>query len=422
MKVAIYTLGCKVNLYESEFIMNEFKDRGYKLVNFNQESDIYIINSCTVTNNADIKTRKAVNKIKKNHPNSILVLIGCYPQTNKDDTYEDIDIILGNKNKSKIVNIVEKYIEDKNKFIDICDLSSVPFEKMNISKFNTRTRAFIKIQDGCNNYCSYCIIPYARGTIRSKDMSEIIKEVHNLVDNGYKEIVLTGIHTGHFGKETGIVDLSDLLISLSNISELKRIRLSSIEITEIDDKFLSCLKNIDKFSNHLHIPIQSGCNKTLKDMNRKYDLEYFKNKIKEIRKIRPDISITTDLIVGFPNETEEDFNNTIETLKDIEFSKIHVFPFSKRNGTLASKMENQIDSVTKKKRVKEIIELSKMLEIKYMESFIGKSVDVLIEKNENNYLIGYTSNYLLAKIPEDISKLNTIKKHTIKNIKYPYVI
>lgn len=419
MKVAFYTLGCKVNLYETEVMMSKFKEKGYSLVEFKEYADIYVINSCTVTNNADIKTRKTINHIKNNYPNSTLALVGCYSQVNKEINIDGIDIIIGTSNKSKIVELVEDYIKNKKQIYKIEDIYKCNFENMSIDNFNTKTRAFVKIQDGCNNYCSYCIIPYARGNIRSKDMDDIINEVTKLVHNGYKEIVLTGIHTGHYGKEKGINDLSDVLINLSKIDNLKRIRLSSIEITEIDDKFLKCLKDIDIIAEHLHIPIQSGCNKTLKDMLRKYDVNYFKNKIDVIRKIRPDISITTDVIVGFPNETDEDFNETVSTIRDINFSKLHVFPYSKRNGTKAATMKNQIDGKTKKKRVNTLLNLSKDLEINYMNKFIGKKLQVIGEELEDNHILGHTSNYLLASIND--SNLNELKEFTAKSVNYPYI-
>lgn len=418
MKVAFYTLGCKVNLYETEVMMNKFIDSGYELVDFKDTSDIYIINTCTVTNNADVKARKVINSVKKNYPNSILVVCGCYTQVSKiDDT--NIDIIIGNTNKSNMVELVEEYIKTNKPIKRIENIIDKDFETMGLSKFNTRTRGFIKIQDGCNNYCSYCIIPYARGNIRSKDMNDIIKEVTELVKNNYIEIVLTGIHTGHYGKETGKYDLSDVLINLSKIEDLKRVRLSSIEITEIDDKFLKCLKEFDIIANHLHIPLQSGCNKTLKEMNRKYDIKYFKDKVNLIRSIRPDISITTDVIVGFPNETEEDFNETIKTIKEINFSKLHVFPYSKRDGTKASTMKNQIDGKTKKARSSILLKLSKELELNYMNRFIGKTLSMIGEEIKDNHMLGHTSNYLLAKIND--SNLNELKEFTVKSVNYPYI-
>ncbi|NLV89853.1 MAG: tRNA (N(6)-L-threonylcarbamoyladenosine(37)-C(2))-methylthiotransferase MtaB [Tenericutes bacterium] len=416
MKVAFYTLGCKVNLYETEVMMSKFKEKGYSLVEFKEYADIYVINSCTVTNNADIKTRKTINHIKNNYPNSTLALVGCYSQVNKEINIDGIDIIIGTSNKSKIVELVEDYIKNKKQIYKIEDIYKCNFENMSIDNFNTKTRAFVKIQDGCNNYCSYCIIPYARGNIRSKDMDDIINEVTKLVHNGYKEIVLTGIHTGHYGKEKGINDLSDVLINLSKIDNLKRIRLSSIEITEIDDKFLKCLKDIDIIAEHLHIPIQSGCNKTLKDMLRKYDVNYFKNKIDVIRQIRPDISITTDVIVGFPNETDEDFNETVSTIRDINFSKLHVFPYSKRNGTKAALMQNQIDSITKRKRSKILIDLSNELENNYKNKFINKKAIIIPETYKDGYLIGHSSNYLLIKEKGNIEEINKLKEIMLLNI------
>lgn len=416
MKVAFYTLGCKVNLYETEVMMSKFKEKGYSLVEFKEYADIYVINSCTVTNNADIKTRKTINHIKNNYPNSTLTLVGCYSQVNKEINIDGIDIIIGTSNKSKIVELVEDYIKNKKQIYKIEDIYKCKFENMSLDNFNTKTRAFVKIQDGCNNYCSYCIIPYARGNIRSKDMDDIINEVTKLVHNGYKEIVLTGIHTGHYGKEKGINDLSDVLINLSKIDNLKRIRLSSIEITEIDDKFLKCLKDIDIIAEHLHIPIQSGCNKTLKDMLRKYDVNYFKNKIDVIRKIRPDISITTDVIVGFPNETDEDFNETVSTIRDFNFSKLHVFPYSKRNGTKAALMQNQIDSITKRKRSKILIDLSNELENDYNQKFINKKAIIIPETYKDGYLIGHSSNYLLIKEKGNIEEINKLKEITLLNI------
>ena len=403
--------------YETEVMINKFIDKGYKLVDFKDNSDIYVINTCTVTNNADLKSRKMINSIKNNHPDSILVVCGCYSQvSNIDDP--NIDVLIGNTNKSNIVDLVEEHIKTKKQINKVEDLDK-EFEVMEISKFNTKTRAFIKIQDGCNNYCSYCIIPYARGNIRSKDMKDVIKEVTNLVNNNYIEIVLTGIHTGHYGKEKGTYDLSDLLINLSKIKGLKRIRLSSIEITEIDDKFLDCLENINIIADHLHIPLQSGSNEILKNMFRKYDKEYFIDKINKIRNIRPNISITTDVIVGFPNESEELFKETINTIKKINFSKLHVFPYSKRKGTKASLMDNQIDGLTKKRRVKELIKLSKELEIDYMNKFINKTLTMIGEKIKDNYMIGHTSNYLLIK-SKNIN-LNSLQDVTIKNINYPYL-
>ena len=423
MTVAFYTLGCKVNLYETEVVMNIFKDNGYEIVDFKDKSDIYVINTCTVTNNSDIKSKKSIKHIIKNYPDSILIVMGCLPQINPNEIIkiDGVDIIIGNKDKTNVIEILNQYIKNKKQINKVEDIKNIPFESMEISKFNTRKRGFVKIQDGCNNYCSYCIIPYARGDIRSKPFNDVIREVNNLIDNGYIEIVLTGIHTGHYGKDLKEYDLSDLLNELVKIKDLNRIRISSIEVTDLNDKFLEVLKN-KKIVNHLHIPLQSGCNKILLDMNRHYDVDYFINKVKDIRNIRPDISITTDIIVGFPNENEEDFKETINTIKKIGFSRIHVFPYSKRNKTKAATLPNQIDNITKKKRSKLLINLSKELEIKYMNKFIGKQLAIIPEKYINDYLIGHYTNYILVKATGNINEINTIKNVKITKIDYPYLI
>ena len=420
MKVSFYTLGCKVNLYESEVIMHEFKKRGYEIVPFTMPSDIVIINTCTVTNTSDKKSRNIIRQAVKNNPNSIIVVMGCYSQVRSEDIKEipGVNIIIGNTNKSKIVDLVEEYIRDKKNKNIIENIMKVPFEAMELDSFETRTRAFVKIQDGCNNFCSYCIIPYSRGNIRSKEKEDVIKEVTCLVNNGYKEVVLTGIHTGHYGKDKYDYDFSDLLTSLCEIEGLLRIRISSIEITELDDKFMKVLEN-NKIVDHIHIPLQSGSDKILKLMNRKYDKEYFYNKIQKIRSIRPDISITTDLIVGFPNETEDDFKETCEFLRKVNFSKIHVFPYSRRKGTPADLMDNQIDESIKKERVKKVLEISHELEINYMSKFINKEVDVLFETYEDGIITGHTSNYICVKTNGSVEDINTIKKVKLKEIDYP---
>lgn len=380
MKVGVCSLGCKVNLYECEYITSLFKEKGYEIKDFNDDCDIYVINTCTVTNNADSKSRKMINHIRNNHPNSILVVCGCFIESSKFSYTEGIDIVIGNHNKSKVVSEVERYIKEKQTRILEDNMRCVPFEDMEITYFEDRTRAFVKIQDGCCNFCSYCIIPYVRGPIRSKSYDKVINEITKLVNNDYKEIVLTGIHTGSYGSDIG-TNFSNLLDDLLNIEKLQRLRISSIEITELDDKFLKLLEN-DKLCNHLHIPLQSGSDEILKLMNRKYDKARFLEIINKIRKVRPDISITTDVIVGFPGETEEDFKECIDFIKKVNFSKLHVFPYSKRDGTKAASMPNQIDQSIKKERARALISLSSELEKKYAESFIGKTVSVLVETTD----------------------------------------
>lgn len=424
MKVAIYTLGCKVNLYESEVIINSFKKRGFEVVDFENEADVVIINTCTVTNTADKKSRNIIRQAVKKHKGAVIVVMGCYSQVRSADIkkIDGVDIIIGNTKKSKVVDLVIDYLNNKKSIVKIDDIMHTDFEAMELDIFETRTRAFVKIQDGCNNFCSYCIIPYSRGNIRSKEKEDVVSEVKCLVKNGYKEVVLTGIHTGHYGKDKYDYDFSDLLSELCKIDNLCRIRISSIEITELDSKFIDVLKNNKVIVNHMHIPLQSGCDKTLKDMNRKYDTKYYLDKINLIRSIRPNISITTDLIVGFPNETIDDFNSTLSFLKEVKFSKIHVFPYSRRKGTKADLMDNQIDESTKHIRVKEVLELSKELEIEYMNKFINTDVLVLIEKYENGIISGHTENYIPVKasgIESDINKLVMIH---IDKIEYPYLI
>ena len=424
MKVAIYTLGCKVNLYESEVIMNSFKKSGYEIVDFEDNADIVIINTCTVTNTSDKKSRNIIRQAVKKHEKAVIVVMGCYSQVRSADIKEidGVDIIIGNTKKSKVVSLVEEYLKNKKSITEIDDIMHTDFEPMELDTFETRTRAFVKIQDGCNNFCSYCIIPYSRGNIRSKEKDDVVSEIKCLVKNGYKEVVLTGIHTGHYGKDKYDYDFSDLLSGLCKIDNLKRIRISSIEITELDSKFIDVLKNNKVIVNHMHIPLQSGCDKTLKEMNRKYDTKYYLDKINLIRSIRPNISITTDLIVGFPNETEEDFNNTLSFLRKVKFSKIHVFPYSRRKGTKADLMDNQIDEQTKHKRVKEVLKLSEELEIEYMNKFINTDVLVLIEKFENGIISGHTENYIPVKANGVESDINELLMIHIDKMEYPYLI
>ena len=418
MKFLINTLGCKVNTYESNVIRDIFLNEGYEESNSNV--DIAVINTCTVTNTSDSKSLKVIKHTIKNNPNAIVIVCGCFSQINPDrlKDMEGVSIVLGNYNKSKIMDYISQYKKDKKQIIDVRELNDEKFECMKLNNFN-KTRAFVKIEDGCENFCSYCIIPYSRGKVRSKLMEEVLDEVNTLVNNGHREIVLTGIHTGHYGADIEEYDFSDLLNEICKIKGLERLRISSIEITELDDKFLETLKNNKIIVDHMHIPLQSGCDKTLKEMNRKYDVAYFKDKINKIRSIRPNISITTDVIVGFPNETEDDFNTTVNTIKEIKFTKLHVFPFSVRKGTVAETMENQIDEKTKKERVHILMDISKELELDYMNKFVGCEVEFIPEVSKDGYIIGHTGNYLQIKSKIKSNGHETIKT-TIKSIEYPY--
>lgn len=408
MTFAIHTFGCKVNIYESEFITNLMQEHGYRLVDFNKEADIYIINTCTVTNEADKKDRKLIHTTRNNHKNSILIVMGCYSQLNPNDI--EADIVIGNKYKSNLIELIEQFKNSKEKIVLVEDISKTNFEDMYISRFITHTRAFVKIQDGCNAFCAYCAIPYSRGGLRSKDFDTVIKEVTNLVNNGYKEIVLTGIHTGKYGIEQN-TNLETLLKELVNIKGLFRIRLSSIEINEITNGIIELIKNNSIMAKHLHIPIQSGSNTILKSMNRLYDIDFFIKRIEYIRKEIPDISITTDLIVGFPGETEELFRETIDTLNKIKFTKIHTFPYSKRNGTKAASMKNQVDGLIKKCRVKEVLSLSDKYELEYYNNNINKEYDGIVETRKDNKKIVLTSNYIPVEIEDDLennTKVNIV--------------
>ncbi len=397
MKFCIKTLGCKVNTYESELIHNLFIRKGY--VYSEEDADIYVVNTCTVTNMSDRKSRGVIHNIRRNHPNSILVVTGCFSQnafnTGRLDEI-DADIILGNKDKSKVVEYVEEFIKNKEKKLKFYNMDEVEFENMELDNMHSRARAFVKIEDGCENFCTYCIIPYVRGKVRSKKHEEVIKEVKSLVDKGYKEIVLTGIHTGHY--IDGEYNFENLLKDLIKIEGLIRLRISSIEINELTDGVLDIFSKSNILVPHLHIPLQSGSNKVLKEMNRKYDKEYFINRINYIRKIKENVSITTDVIVGFPGETEEEHKESMETIKEVGFTKVHTFPYSDRYGTIASTMPNKVDGNIKKRRVKELLTLSKELEVNFYKKFYNKKLKVLIEEEKDGFFYGHTPNFIRVKI------------------------
>jgi len=418
--VGVLSLGCKVNTYETEFVINELKNNGYIIKDFNDICDVYIINTCTVTNTSDTKSRKMIRSAINRNKDACVVAMGCFIEANKDYNIEGLDIIIGNKDKSKIVNILDDYFKKKEQIIKLYKEEKDKFEDMYITNFPGRTRAFVKIQDGCENFCSYCIIPFVRGKCRSKDKRKVLEEINALVENGYQEVVLTGIHTGNYGKDLD-TNFADLLKEIVKIKKLKRLRISSIEINEITDEIIEIIKNNEVIVDHLHIPLQAGSDEILKLMNRKYDLNYYKQKINKIREIRPNISITTDIIVGFPGETDELFEKTIKTAKEIQFSKIHVFPFSERTGTKAMELENHLDQNIKKERARKLLAISKELELAYYNKFIGQEVEVLTEEYKNGYTLGHTSNYLNIKINKKIER-NSFITVKIKNIEYPYCI
>ena len=407
MKIFIETLGCKVNTYESEVIKEEFLRNGYELADNLSDANVIVVNTCSVTNQSDAKSRKVIRNARKNNKNAILVVCGCSSQNHQDELKDlGADILIGNKDKSKIFDYVNNY--DNKQIINYYNMINTDFEKMSLDNYSERTRAFVKIQDGCNNYCSYCIIPYLRGTIRNKDLNDAINEINTLANNGFKEIVLTGIHTGSYP------ELVKLIQEISKNDKLERIRISSIEATEINDEFLKELKNNNKICNHMHIPVQAACDNTLKKMNRKYDMNKFKEIINKIREVRPDINITTDLIVGFPTETKEDFLESYNNANEIKFGKIHVFPYSKRDGTVAAKMKSIVTDAEKKERTHKMITLSNKLENEYYNKFIDKTLSVLVEEVFDKYCTGHTDNYIKVIINK---KLEHNKFYNVKIIK-----
>lgn len=399
MKFSIITFGCKVNAYESTFMKEQLLKNNFIYCEDFKESDIVIVNTCSVTNTADNKCKKMIRSIRRFNDKCVLVVCGCTAENQREKLNDlNIDILIGNHDKSNVGSLINDFLKTKKKYIKFYDDRNLPFEKMCVESFAEQTRAYVKIQDGCNNFCAYCIIPYTRGNIRSKKMEEVIDEVKDLVEKGHKEIVLTGINTGAYGRENGLYDLTDLIRELSLINNLERIRVSSIEITEINDKFIKELEINNKLCGHLHVSLQSGSDSVLKAMNRKYTKDEYYNKILKIRKARPNINLTTDVIVGFPGETEEDFLEGVLFCQKVGFSKIHVFPYSKREGTKAATMENQLPNEVKKERARRLIEIDNKLQLDFNKQFIGQNVKVLIEENKNGVSIGHTENFLKVEI------------------------
>ena len=415
MKISFITLGCKVNIYESNAIKEELTKRGHIIVGDNEDADCYIINTCSVTNMADAKSRKMIRKCIKANPDAIICAIGCYVQTSPEaKEIEGVDIILGNGNKSKLVDLIEEKAKSNNKTktIDIIDILNMhEYDALGVTTYD-HTRAFVKIEDGCENFCTYCIIPYARGPVRCKKADDVINELVAITNKGYKEVVLSGIHTGRYN-DNGL-NLSGLVKRILNeVPLLKSLRLSSIEINEIDDEFIELMRNNSILANHLHLPLQAGSNKVLEKMERKYNKEFFIDKINKIRSARPDISITTDIIVGFPYEEEEDFMETYNLARELKLTKLHVFPYSVRRGTKASTFP-QVDEKIKKDRATRLIALSTQLENDYASKYIGKELPMIIEQKSGNYMVGHTSNFLQIYLPYDE---NLIKKEVIVEVK-----
>lgn len=409
MKVAFYTLGCKVNQYETNGMIQAFLENGYEIVDFTEKSDIYIINTCTVTSISDKKSRQMIRRTKQLNPEAIVVAVGCYAQVAKDklEEIEDIDLILGISEKTEIIKYVEEEIKERSPRTYISDvMHQKQFVDFGSVNYTDKNRVAIKVQDGCNQFCTYCIIPYARGRIRSRKIENVKKEIEDLAKKGIKEIVITGIHVASYGKDLEEnIGLIDLLEEINKINGIERIRLSSLEPTLITEEFVERLSKLKKICDHFHLSLQSGCNDTLKRMNRHYSTEDFKKATELLRKTYPNVALTTDIIVGFPGETDEEFNTTYDFLKKIKFYKMHVFKYSPRHGTKAEKMPNQVDGNIKEERSKKLIELSDKNEIYQNKKYINKNLEVLVEEFEDGYYKGHTTNYIMVKIQENTKNL-----------------
>ena len=420
---SVYTLGCKVNTYESEAVKKQFENNGYTYVDFGEYADVYVINTCTVTHLGDRKSRQMIRRTKQINPESILVVMGCYAQVAPADIEKisEVDIIIGTDKKAHVYDVVVEFLNKKQKLNLVTDISKkYDFEELEVTSYDGRTRAFLKVQDGCNNFCSYCIIPYARGRIRSRSLESSLKEARRLAEHGFSEIVLVGIHLASYGKDTG-ESLIELLKGLNNIDGISRIRMGSLEPTLFDDEFTKEIKKLPKICRHFHLSLQSGCDDTLKRMNRKYVTSDYRDSVRRIREVFGDSAITTDIMVGFPGETDEEFEKTMEFAKEISFAEAHIFKYSVRKGTVAEKMDNQILPDVKEERSKRLIKLTKSTQDAFLNSHIGKCTDVLFEREHkgiSGLYEGKTDNYItvVAKSDKDISgKIISVKINSVKN-------
>lgn len=423
-KVAFYTLGCKVNQYETEAMGELFKKAFYEIVDCEDYADVYVINTCTVTSMSDKKSRQFIRRAKKKNPSSIIAVVGCYSQVSPEEILdiEDVNIVMGTNDRNKIVEIVEESSYN-TKFSTVDDIMKVKqFEEMEIREVRGKTRAFLKIQEGCDRFCSYCIIPYARGPVRSRLLENIVKEVSELSNNGFKEIVLTGIHVASYGKDLGNINLLDVLKAIHSVDGIERIRMSSVEPLLMTDDFIKEISSMEKICPHFHLSLQSGCDETLKRMNRKYTTKEYKEIVNKIRKTIKDASITTDVIVGFPGETDEEFENTYKFLSEIKLSKMHVFKYSPRKGTPAASMKEQVDPKVKQNRSELLIKLDKQNYEEFSSKFIGKNLQVLFEqKLENEYYEGLTSNYIRVLVKSDSNIEGKILNVELKEIKEEFI-
>ena len=429
-KVAFYTLGCKVNQYETEAMLEMFEKDGYEQVGSEDYADVYVINTCTVTHMSDRKSRQYIRRMKKKNPDAIIAVVGCYSQVSPEEILEidEVNLVMGTNERGDIVKEIKKLevVEGEKKASTVDDIMKVrAFEEIEISQTNGRTRAFIKIQDGCDRFCTYCIIPYARGgKVRSRDLESIVSEVEKLVLNGYKEVVLTGIHVASYVKDVRDenINLLTVIKAINEINGIERIRLSSVEPVLFTDEFVNEVSKMEKVCPHYHLSLQSGCDETLKRMNRRYTTKEYKEIVDRLRENIPNVAITTDVIVGFPGETNDEFNKTYEFLKEIELSQMHVFKYSPRKGTPAATMENQIDPQMKQFRSEKLLNLNKENFNKFAGKFIGQEIDVLFEQSiaENTYE-GLTPNYIRVIVKSDREIHGEILKVKLTDIKDEYV-
>ena len=425
-RVAFYTLGCKVNQYETEAMLELFEKEGYEKAETEDYADVYVINTCTVTHMSDRKSRQYIRRMKKKNPDAIIAVVGCYSQVSPEEilSIDEVNLVMGTNDRKKIVEEVKK-IDASRKVSTVDDIMKVKaFEEIEINKTNGKTRAFLKIQDGCDRYCSYCIIPYARGRVRSRDLESIVKEVENLAANGYKEVVLTGIHVASYGKDIKDSDIKllDVIKQINDIEGIERIRLSSVEPILFTDEFVEAVSTMDKVCPHYHLSLQSGCDETLKRMKRRYTTEEYKAIVDRLRAAIPNVSITTDVIVGFPGETNEEFDKTYEFLKDIELTHMHVFKYSPRKGTPAATMENQVDPSTKHDRSEKLLQLNEENFNKFGQKMLDKEFNVLFEqKVGDNKYEGLTENYVKVIVESDNDISEQILKVKIKDVKNEFL-
>ncbi len=409
-KAAFYTLGCKVNQYETEAMTESFENAGYEIVDYSEFADVYIINTCTVTNMGDRKSRQIIRRAREKNPEALVAVVGCYSQIAPGEVLEipEVSLVVGTDERSRMVELVEYAMEKEEKLNMVNDIMKVKeFEEMSIKSYKSRTRAFLKIQEGCDQYCTYCIIPYARGHIRSRKPDSIIAEVKELAENGFREIVLTGIHVASYGKDLGNTSLIDIIEKVHEIDGIRRIRMSSVDPNVMTDGFIERLSRLPKICGHFHLSLQSGCDETLKRMNRKYTTGEYRRVVEKLREVFADVAITTDLIVGFPGETEEEFQKTVDFVEEIAFSAMHVFKYSQRSGTPAAKYENQIKPQVKDSRSKVITAIAQKNEEKFKKAFIGRSKPVLYEQpfdGQKSLFEGLTDNYIrvVSESREDI--------------------